>query len=336
MENFWLFLLNVNIFFQQLGEGLFTPMRFLSFLGDEEFYLVVMPAIYWCYDSRIGVKVGLLLMLSNGVNAFFKFLFHAPRPFWLSDNVTPMVTETSFGVPSGHAQNAASVWGFFATVTKKTWIRVLFVCLILLIGVSRLYLGVHFLLDVLAGWLIGLLLLWLFNKNFDRIQARVLHWSKVKQWFGAIAVSGIMILIPGLIKLININWEIKPEYLLNIQSHLPDFELNPFSLDGVISAAAVVFGIFAGLILVHKIIPLGKVKADIVQIFFRFIIGTAGALAIWMGLKLVFPDDIAVVSEILRFIRYGLLGLWVSAGAPFIFLKTGLQEKKKNKNNRRR
>ncbi len=93
MENFWLFLLNVNIFFQQLGEGLFTPMRFLSFLGDEEFYLVVMPAIYWCYDSRIGVKVGLLLMLSNGVNAFFKFLFHAPRPFWLSDKVTPMVTE---------------------------------------------------------------------------------------------------------------------------------------------------------------------------------------------------------------------------------------------------
>ncbi len=113
--------------------------------------------------------------------------------------------------------------------------------------------GVHFLLDVLAGWLIGLLLLWLFNKNYDRIQTRVIHWTKVKQWFGAIAVSGIMILIPGLIKLININWEIKPEYLLNIQSHLPDFELTPFSMDGVISAAAVVFGIFAGLILVHKI-----------------------------------------------------------------------------------
>ena len=336
MENFWLFLLNVNIFFQQLGEAFFTPMRFLSFLGDEEFYLVVMPAIYWCYNSKIGVKVGLLLMLSNGVNAFFKFLFHAPRPFWVSDQVTPMVTETSFGAPSGHAQNAVSVWGFFATVTKKTWIQVLFVCLILLIGISRLYLGVHFILDVLAGWLIGFLLLWLFNKNYDRIQASVTHWNEGKQWIGAVAVSFLMILIPGLIKLINRNWEIRPEYLLNIQSHLPDFELNPFSMDGVISAAAVIFGILAGLILVHKTIPLGKIKADIAQLFFRFIIGTAGALAIWMGLKLVFPDDIAVVSEILRFVRYGLLGLWVSAGAPFIFLKTGLQEKKKNKNNRRR
>ena len=336
MENFWLFLLNVNIFFQQLGEGLFTPMRFLSFLGDEEFYLVVMPAIYWCYDSRIGLKVGLLLMLSNAINAFFKFLFHAPRPFWVSDQVTPMVTETSFGVPSGHAQNAVSVWGFFATVTKKTWLRVLFVCLILLIGISRLYLGAHFILDVLAGWLIGGLLLWLFIQYYDRIQARVTLWTKGKQWFGTIAVSGLMILLPGLVKLFNRNWEIKPEYLRNIQTHIPDFELNPFSMDGVISAAAVVFGIFAGLILIHETIPLGKIKADIAQIFFRFIIGTAGALSIWMGLKLVFPDDIAVVSEILRFVRYGLLGLWVSGGAPFIFLKTGLQEKKKTKNNRRR
>jgi len=270
------------------------------------------------------------------VNAFFKFLFHTPRPFWVSDQVTPMVTETSFGVPSGHAQNAVSVWGFFATLTKKTWLRVLFVCLILLIGISRLYLGVHFILDVLAGWIIGILLVWLFNTYYDRIQASVSHWTKGKQWFGAIAVSFFMILIPGLVRLINRNWEINPEYLLNIKSHLPDFELNPFSMDGVISAAAVVFGIFAGLILIHETIPLGKIKADIAQIFFRFIIGTAGALTIWMGLKLVFPDDITVVSEILRFVRYGLLGLWVSAGAPFIFLKTGLQEKKKSKNNRRR
>lgn len=336
MENFWLFLLNVNVFFQHLGETLFTPMRFLSFLGDEEFYLVVMPAIYWCYDSRIGLKVGLLLMLSNGVNAFFKFLFHAPRPFWVSNSITPMVTENSFGVPSGHAQNAFSVWGFFSTIAKRTWIRVFFVVLIILIGISRLYLGVHFILDVLVGWLIGGLLLWLFNQRFERIQSTILHWSKSKQWFGTVGISFLMILLPGLVRLLNINWEIKPDYLLNIQSHLPDFELNPFSMDGVISAAAVVFGIFAGLILVHDIIPLGKIKADILHLFFRFIIGTAGALIIWMGLKLVFPDDIAIVSEILRFIRYGLLGFWVSAGAPYVFLKTGLQEKKKSKNNRRR
>ncbi|MHB8134252.1 MAG: phosphatase PAP2 family protein [Anaerolineaceae bacterium] len=335
MDNFWLNLAQINLFLQHLGSWLFTPMRFFSFLGDEEFYLVVMPAIYWCYDSSIGLRVGLLLMLSNSVNGFFKFLFHSPRPFWITGQVNPMVSESSFGVPSGHAQNAASIWGYFAILSKKTWIRVVFILIIFLIGLSRLYLGVHFIVDVLAGWLLGGLVLWLFTKYFGKTKSIVIKWTPGKQWAGAIVSSGLMILFPAILKIIYQNWQYKPEYLENIKIHLPELETTPFSMDGVISAAAVWFGILAGLILVQHIIPLGRVKASIEQLFTRFIIGTIGVLVIWMGLKLIFPDDIAFVSEILRFIRYGLLGIWVSAGAPYIFLKVGLQTKIKQNNRRR-
>jgi membrane-associated phospholipid phosphatase len=336
MDNFWQILTQINLFFQQLGDWLFIPMRGLSFLGDEDFYLVVMPALYWCFDSRIGLKVGLLLMLSNGVNGFFKFLFHTPRPFWVDNQVEPLVTETSFGLPSGHSQNSAAIWGYFATLAKKRWLRILFILLIFFIGISRLYLGVHFVVDILAGWLIGGLLLWVFTLFFDKCVSWVKKWNTGKQWLGVFGSSALILVLPGLLTLIYKNWELKAEYLANIKIFFPDMDYNPFSMSGVITAAAIWFGVLAGLILVHKIIPLGRIRANLTQLFFRFVIGTIGVMIFWMGLKLVFPQDDSVISGILRFVRYGLVGLWVSAGAPYLFMKLGLETKIKEKKNRRR
>ena len=62
------------------------------------------------------------------------------------------------------------------------------------------------------------------------------------------------------------------------------------------------------------------------QLFLRYLIGVAGVLLLWAGLKSIFPDDISLVSYILRFIRYGLVGLWISFGAPVLFSKIKLSE----------
>lgn len=336
MDNFWVSLVQVNLFFQNLGDWLFLPMRLFSFLGDEEFYLFIMPAIFWCFDSRIGLKVGLLLMLSNGLNAFFKLLFHAPRPFWVSETIKPMVLETSFGLPSGHSQNSAVIWGFFATATKKKWLRILFLLVILFVGISRLYLGAHFVVDVLIGWLLGGLLLWVFGKYFEPIKQQVKNWSRFRQWLG-IVLSTVFILLLALIsRFVNQNWQIPAEYLANLNLHFPEEIVNPTSLEGVISASAVWFGLLAGLLLTYAKIPLGRVYATPQQLILRFIIGIIGVLAFWAGLKIVFPADIPVVSEILRFIRYALVGTWVSGGAPYLFHRFGLETKMKKKSTRRR
>ncbi len=336
MENFWVGLVQVNLFLQNLGDWLFVPMRFFSFLGDEEFYLFIMPAIFWCFDSRLGMQVGLLLMLSNGFNAFFKLLFHAPRPFWVSDAIKPMVLETSFGLPSGHSQNAAAIWGFFATISRKLWVKVTFITLIFMIGLSRLYLGAHFLVDVLVGWLLGGLLLWLFAALFERVKDQVKNWSRIRQWLGAV-ISTLLILLLSIISwLVNQNWQVPQQYQTNLNLHFPEEVINPVSLDGVISAAAVWFGLLAGLILVQKLVPLGRVHAKPLHLILRFVIGIIGVLVFWAGLKLVFPADVPVVSEVLRFVRYGLVGTWVSAGAPYLFKKFGLETKIKKKSTKRR
>ena len=117
-------------------------------IGLEEFFVLLLPTLYWCFDQMVGLRVGIALLLANSTNAFFKFLMQGPRPYWISEKVRALSHETSFGIPSGHAQIAASVWGWLAVEVNKRWFKILSVIIIFMIGFSRLYLGVHFLSDV--------------------------------------------------------------------------------------------------------------------------------------------------------------------------------------------
>jgi membrane-associated phospholipid phosphatase len=148
----------VNEFLQSLGTWLRWPMQVITALGYEQFFILLLPTVYWCLDQAVGLRLGIALLLGTNLNTFFKFLFHNPRPFWISDNIVTYSHESSFGFPSGHAQVAASVWGWLAVEVKKRWFTISAIVLIFLIGLSRLYLGVHFLSDVLLGWLLGGLL----------------------------------------------------------------------------------------------------------------------------------------------------------------------------------
>jgi membrane-associated phospholipid phosphatase len=106
---------------QGLGDWLIVPMKFFSFLGVEEFYLVALPFLYRCVDSGLGLRVGVMMLFSSGLNPILKIPFHGPRPYWVSTVIKPLWAETSFGMPSGHAQQAVAVWGFTAGSLRRTW-----------------------------------------------------------------------------------------------------------------------------------------------------------------------------------------------------------------------
>src|SRR5262245_8732526 len=104
---------------QQLP-GWVTPiMLFLSALGTETFFLVLLPIIYWCVNPRLGARVGLILLVTAGINGIGKLLSHAPRPYWVDARVKALSTETTFGMPSGHAQASVAIWGVLAAATRK-------------------------------------------------------------------------------------------------------------------------------------------------------------------------------------------------------------------------
>lgn len=90
------------VMLQGLGNWLELPMKFFSFLGTEDFFMVVLPVIYWCVNTTLGMQVAVILMLSSSVNSALKLAFHGTRPYWYSPTVKGLASETSFGVPSNH------------------------------------------------------------------------------------------------------------------------------------------------------------------------------------------------------------------------------------------
>ena len=146
-------LIDLGIFFiialQSMGDWLIIPMNFFSQLGRVEFFLLFLPLVYWSVNSALGIRIGFILMASDIFNYAGKLLFAGPRPYWVSSRVRGLWIETSFGIPSGHAQHAVSVWGTVAAYIGKTWTWAVLLALAFFIGFSRLYLGAHFPHDVI-------------------------------------------------------------------------------------------------------------------------------------------------------------------------------------------
>lgn len=312
----------ITLFLQSLGQWLTAPMRLLSFLGNEEFYLLVMPAVYWCFSPALGLRAALLLMASNSFNAAFKYLFALPRPYWYSAKVQALSIETSFGLPSGHAQNAASLWGLFARHSRQKSIKFGLWLLVALIGISRIYLGVHFTTDVLFGWLLGGILLWL-SIQLEPAIMRLLAARKFQErLLIAFAASLAMILI-GVSGIAAAHNTPHAQSVLQLAApHLPEGEW-PFNPETPFTVAGTFFGLALGAFgLQAQQIELDARGAARVLIL-RYILGTLGILLLWRGLGVLLPSDETLPALGLRYLRYALIGAWISGGAPLLFLRFG-------------
>lgn len=168
--------LNVISWVQQFQSPFLTLlMRVISFVGDPVFYMGLVLFLYWCLDSKKGFCLGLTIIFSGALNGAIKETLQVPRPFLQNPSVF-MIPETGFSTPSGHAQGSASFYPLFASqvmgskkckVGGKCGNKKLSPCLVfktlvavllpLLIGFSRIYLGVHYPSDVLLGLTLGFL-----------------------------------------------------------------------------------------------------------------------------------------------------------------------------------
>ncbi|KEO81566.1 phosphatase PAP2 family protein [Tumebacillus flagellatus] len=128
-----------------------------SFIGDEEFYIATVPLIYYAVNKRVGIRLAIVLACSMFVNAWLKFFFSTPRPIGV-EGIRSLYTSSATGMsfPSGHSQGSATYWGYLASVVKKKWFALLAAFVILTIMFSRLYLGVHWPIDVAGGLVFGL------------------------------------------------------------------------------------------------------------------------------------------------------------------------------------
>lgn len=316
------FILNL----QSLGDGLIPLMRFFSQLGTVEFFLVFLPLIYWSIDAALGARVGLILMTGDLFNYVGKLFFAGPRPYWVDARVRGLWVETSFGIPSGHAQHAVSVWGTLAAYYRKKWAWGLALLLMFFIGFSRLYLGAHFPHDVLAGWLLGGAILWAFVRFWEPVKAWVAAKTFPQQVLIAFLLSLAFIIVGYGFAAARGDYQVPQAWIDNAMRAEDAEEPAPVNKDTPFNDAGVVFGLAVGLAWMET---RGGYRAagPVQQRALRYVVGLVGIAIFYAGLGEVFPRGDGFIFYLLRYIRYALVGWWVSGGAPWVFQRFGLAER---------
>ena len=280
------------------GNWLEAIFRLFTILGNEEFYLFLLPVVYWCISRRVGVGLAYLSMLSVWANNVVKHLFDVPRP--ADPRLRVRWPETSPSFPSGHSQSAVTNWGYLALqFRRRPWI-VVAILLMLLIGVSRMFLGVHFPQDLLGGWTIGLAVLFLYV------------WAEPRAavWLGRQPVglqATLAVVLPVLL----------------IFLHPADTE-GLYPAEGALTPASALVGMGLGLIMERAWVRF-DVGGPLRIRLLRLVVGLVIVVAVYAGPKLILPAEMpypAVATA--RFVRFVLVG-WVTAfGCPWLFVKLGL------------
>lgn len=143
-------------------------MMFISWLGSATILITIaVLSFYILKNKKNSLYISINLISVFLLNRILKYIIARPRP-----NVLPIVTEKGFSFPSGHAMVALGFYGFliyliFKNMKNKMIRNILIISLsilIFLIGISRIYLGVHYTTDILGAYLIGLIYMFLFIK----------------------------------------------------------------------------------------------------------------------------------------------------------------------------
>jgi hypothetical protein len=178
--------------------------------------------------------------------------------------------------------------------------------------------------DVIFGWLIGVVILILFQRLWDSVATRVKAMNLGTQIALAFAVSMVFVVSGAALANGLRNYQLPQDWLVNAH-RIETEDPNPISLDGLLTSSGAFFGLAAG---AAWIASMGGYQAGgpIWQRALRYILGLVGVVILWMGLGAVFPRDADILSYALRYFRYFLVGFWVSAGAPWLFFRFKLAE----------
>lgn len=131
--------------------------------------LLTGPTLVWCYSIVVAVVVRKLwppiaVGVANLSSHLTKRIIDRPRP----DSAYHLVEETNAAMPSGHSVGAAAFAMAITLLVKRWWTLALWV-LAMLIGLSRLYVGVHWPSDLFVGWLMGAVIVLVIHTALHRI-----------------------------------------------------------------------------------------------------------------------------------------------------------------------
>ncbi len=166
-------------------------MLLITQLGEETAFLVAALIIFWCVDKNKGYYVLAVGFFGTIITQIMKLICRVPRP-WVQDPNFTVVGDAKeaaggFSFPSGHSQSAVGTFGGIAAGTKNRVIQGIMIAICVLVPLSRTYLGVHFLSDILVGTAVSLALIWFLGFVKDG--------KHLPYVLGALAVASVIFLL---------------------------------------------------------------------------------------------------------------------------------------------
>lgn len=156
-------------FFESIRSEILTLiMTIITMMAEGLFIVGILAGLYWCIDKKVATKLSWSVLFSLVGNGVIKNLVRMPRPFQVED-ITPLrpETATSYSFPSGHTQTATSFWSSAMLVIRTRGIKIAGVTIIILTAISRMYLGVHWPMDVVGGIAFGVIFTLIATKLLD-------------------------------------------------------------------------------------------------------------------------------------------------------------------------
>lgn len=286
---------NVMYFIQSIANP-FWDMVFKTFtqLGGETLCIVIMAAIYWCINKEAGETVGFVTLCSVSANNILKDIFRFERPIGyagintdkglaaeLEIHNSPTNYKYSYSFPSGHSQTVSALYITLAQIIRRWWATIAAVFIVLMVGISRMYVGVHWPKDVFAGWIEGAV--------FSLVLFALLHGASRKKKMTVYIAFAAVISVAGLIFA---------------------------GSDDTVKSLGSIVGFVAGVAFEGRFVNFEIKDVPVFKRVLRLVIGLIILIGLKVGLKALFPTTL-----IFGFIRYFLLLFVGMGIYPLIFKK---------------
>ena len=297
--------LEIIKFFQSFSSPfLDTIFLVITSLGNAFFYILIVSLVYWLHSKKIAIHMASMLVISSFISDLIKNFFGWPRPYVSHpDQVKAISTESSYSFTSGHSISTGTFWPslyyYFKESEYNLGLLILSIVFLILVPISRLYLGVHYPSDVIFGVLLGFLVVFLYIRFSPTI------FDKTKDL--SLTNLTILVLVSGCIMI------------------LLDFSVialtgHDQNIEDAGQMGAIFTGALLGFLLEQKFINFPNPERKLFYIT-RPIIGIILIAAGYLLPTLILGSDQLEMTIIRHITRYFLIGLIASFLTPYIFTK---------------
>jgi len=289
---------------QAFSPKLDLPFQMISFLGDETAFILGIAVIAWCFRKRLGIEMLYLVAFAGSLNTLVKGFFGFPRPFQSYPNrILQLDSIGGYSYPSGHSQLCATFYGYlgytFRNVNRGVLYATFSASLVLLIMTSRIYLGAHYLSDVLMGALLGIMTLAVYVLLRLRIEEFVQTQRDLK-------IASLAFL--GSFSIVAIST------VSTVMTH------HSLEMAGNGSMPGVICGATAGLLLERKRIGFTTEGISNLVRMIRMVVGLLVVATVYVGSAILFePFEVGFSSIVADFLRYFGITFAATYVAPYLF-----------------